>query len=265
MAVGRRYWASRATGLAVALWLSADAAAAARLDAHVPDSGSQPTIRVLVSDTSHAFTRQPPEPLVTTNKATATVVLAAAAADGRIDVAPLARQDAAPVADQIVVVHVSDYRGIAPKDLRSAERLAVEVYRAVGVQVIWTDELSDTAQPDGSFHVHVVLLSRAMAATKCQEESLSDSTLGRATKPSRRAWIFYDRIADHAARARFEVSHPLAIVLAHEIGHLLLPAYSHSPLGIMRADLEGSLVRIPNFTDEQGAAIRGRLAAAHAN
>jgi hypothetical protein len=244
---------------------SADAAAAARLEARVADSASQPTIRVLANNTSHTFTGQPPEPLVTTNKATATVVMAAAAAGGRIDVTSLARQDAAPVAGQIVVVHVSDYRGIAPRDLRSAEQLAVEVYRAIGVQVIWTDELSDPAQPDGSFHVHVVLLSRAMTVMKCQEESLPDSTLGRATKPSRRAWIFYDRIADHAARVRSAVSHPLAIVLAHEIGHLLLPTYSHSPSGIMRADVEGSLVRVPKFTNEQGAAIRGLLAAPHAN
>ena len=195
----------------------------------------------------------------------AVVVLVASVAGGRIDAAPLARQDAALVEGQIVVVHVTDYRRIAPRDLGSAEQLAAQVYRAVGVQVIWTDELTDTAQPDGSFHVHVVLLSRAMTAMKCQRESVPDSTFGMATKPSRRAYIFYDRIADHAARARFEVSHPLAIVLAHEIGHLLLPAYSHSPSGIMRADLEGSLVRVPHFTNDQGAAIRGLLTAVPAN
>lgn len=203
------------------------------------------------------------------NKATATVaamvVLLAAAAGGRIDAAPLAGQDAALVAGQIVVVHVTDYRGIAPRDLASAEQLAAQVYRLIGVQVIWVDDQVETAQPDGSFHVKVVVLSRVMTSMKCQQDGLSDSTFGRGTKASRRAYIFYDRIADHAARARFEVSHPLAIVLAHEIGHLLLPVYGHSPSGIMRADLEGSLVRVPNFTSEQGAAIRGLLTAVHAN
>ena len=195
----------------------------------------------------------------------AMVVLVAATAGGRLEAAPLTGQDAALVAGQIVVVHVTDYRRIAPRDLGSAEQLAAQVYRAIGVQVLWVDDQVKTAQPDGSFHVQVVLLSRAMTAMKCQEESLPDSTFGRATKPSRRAYIFYDRIADHAARARFEVGHPLAIVLAHEIGHLLLPAYGHSPSGIMRADLEGPLVRVPNFTRDQGAEIRGLLAAVHAN
>ncbi|MEQ1910147.1 MAG: hypothetical protein ABMA15_15080 [Vicinamibacterales bacterium] len=203
------------------------------------------------------------------NKATATVaamvVLVAATAGGRLDAAPLAGQDAALVAGQVVVVHVTDYRRIAPRDLRSAEQLAAQVYRAIGVQVIWVDDQVETAQPDGSFHLQVVLLSRAMTAMKCQQDGVSDNTFGIARKVGRRAYIFYDRIADHAARARFEVSHALAIVLAHEIGHLLLPAYSHSPSGIMRADLEGPLVRVPNFTNEQGAAIRGLLTVVHAN
>ena len=201
-------------------------------------------------------------------KATATVaamvVLVAATAGGRLDAAPLAGQDAAPVAGQIVVVHVTDYRGIAPRALGSAEQLAAKVYRAIGVQVIWVDDQVETSQPDGSFHVQVVLLSREMTAMKCQQDGVSGNAFGIATKAGGRAYIFYDRIADHVA-GRFDVSRPLAVVLAHEIGHLLLPAYGHSPLGIMRADWEGSLARVPNFTNEQGAAIRGLLTAVHAN
>ena len=199
-----------------------------------------------------------------TARVAAMMVLVAATAGGRLDAAPLAGQDAALVAGQIVVVHVTDYRRIAPRDLTSAEQLAAQAYRAIGVQVVRVDDQVETAQPDGSFHVQVVLLSRAMTAMKCQQDGVSDNTFGIANKPGRRAYIFYDRIADHAAN-RFDVSHPLAVVLTHEIGHLLLPAYGHSPFGIMRADLEGSLVHIPNFTKEQGAAIRSLLTAVHAN
>ena len=195
----------------------------------------------------------------------AMVVLVAAAAGGRIDAAPLAGQDAALVAGQVVVVHVTDYRRIAPRDLGSAEQLAAQVYRAIGVQVIWVDDQVETAQPEGAFHAQVVLLSRAMTAMKCQQDGVSGNAFGVATKASRRASIFYDRIADHAANTQTVVSRPLGLVLAHEIGHLLLPAYSHSRVGIMRAAWDGPMLLVPNFTNDQGAAIRGLLTAVHAN
>ena len=52
-------------------------------------------------------------------------------------------------------------------------------------------------------------------------------------------------------------------LLAHEIGHVLLPDHSHSPVGIMRATWEDRIVNVPGFTDEQGATMRALLAAAN--
>ena len=173
--------------------------------------------------------------------------------------------DAASHAERVVVVHVTDYAQISPSALEAAEQLAARVYSSVGVQVIWADDQVKTAQPDGSFNVQVVLLSRAMTTMKCLEERIPDSTFGTATKAGGRAYIFYNRIADHAAHTQTAVSRPLGLVLAHEIGHLLLPAYSHSRTGIMRAAWDGPMLLVPDFTNEQGAAIRGLLTAVHAN
>ena len=55
----------------------------------------------------------------------------------------------------------------------------------------------------------------------------------------------------------------LALVLAHEIGHLLLPEYSHAPSGLMRAHWEGRVDNIPSFIPAQATTIRMMLASAN--
>ena len=54
----------------------------------------------------------------------------------------------------------------------------------------------------------------------------------------------------------------MGAVMTHEVGHLLLPAFSHSPSGIMRARWDERIVRVPDFTVEQGMTIRALLATA---
>jgi hypothetical protein len=53
----------------------------------------------------------------------------------------------------------------------------------------------------------------------------------------------------------------LGTVIAHEIGHLLLPERGHSTVGLMRADVELRSLMPPEFTSRQSAAIREVLAA----
>ena len=97
--------------------------------------------------------------------------------------------------------------------------------------------------------------------------------IGTSEHRGRLAYVFYNRV-EHIARTHLNVSHDaerkdlysvvvLAHVMAHEIGHLLLP-YGHSAIGLMRADwnakdldlaLDGRL----NFTSEQAELIRGQL------
>ncbi len=48
----------------------------------------------------------------------------------------------------------------------------------------------------------------------------------------------------------------LGRVIAHEVGHLVLPENSHSATGIMSAGLDMQATAIPAFTREQEAAIR---------
>ena len=78
------------------------------------------------------------------------------------------------------------------------------------------------------------------------------------------ATLFYDRIDDFGRLFRLEVSQMLGHVMAHEMGHLLLPHGSHAAAGLMKAGWDkqqallaemGSLT----FEDSQATLIRARL------
>jgi hypothetical protein len=48
------------------------------------------------------------------------------------------------------------------------------------------------------------------------------------------AFVIYDRIRDIARRADADIAQVMGTVIAHELGHLLLPAGSHTDDGLMR-------------------------------
>ena len=87
-------------------------------------------------------------------------------------------------------------------------------------------------------HVRVLLLCQEMAARKIERDAIPANVLGRAAGPTGRAYILTHRIAAVAARHRRDFDRLLGRVIAHEVGHLLLPPYSHSASGIMRETLD---------------------------
>jgi len=176
-----------------------------------------------------------------------------------------ARIDAAAGPDRVVVLHLTDYAHVSPCDLTDAKQLATEVYRKAGVAVVWTDGAAATAQPDGAFHVDVVLLSKDLVAKTSQSDRVAEQVVGRAVRSAKRAYIFHDRAVDQAKVTGSRVAVLLGAVIAHEVGHLLLPAFSHSSSGVMRASWDGLLVRIPTFTNDQVTTMRQLLAAGSGN
>jgi hypothetical protein len=83
--------------------------------------------------------------------------------------------------------------------------------------------------------------------------------LGRAGRESKRASIYYERIMEYAAHTRGDLDQVLALALAHELGHLLLPDYSHTKRGLMRAARTNRIVEMPNLLPTQAATIRMML------
>jgi len=168
-----------------------------------------------------------------------------------------ARAEAGTARRAVVVLHVTDYVSVQTVLLQRAQTAASKVYAQIGVEVEWTTGWAALAPPDGAQHFDVVFLTQDMPAYR---ES-NAKTFGKASPPARRAYVFFSRVLDHARATISDPSQVLALVLAHELGHLLLPDEGHSRGGIMRAEWGGSLFDVPPFSRAQAATIRARLAA----
>ena len=79
-------------------------------------------------------------------------------------------------------------------------------------------------------------------------------------------WIFYFRIKSYSANLGMHASQLLGHVMAHELGHLLLPYGAHVVAGVMRPEWDRAQVKnaakgLLTFTPDQAALIRERLQA----
>ena len=73
--------------------------------------------------------------------------------------------------------------------------------------------------------------------------------------------VFFRQVQDFARTYRSDLSTILAHVIAHEVGHLLLPGGAHSPTGLMQAGWDRALVRKAvrdslTFTEAEASRIR---------
>jgi hypothetical protein len=136
-----------------------------------------------------------------------------------------------------IVAQVDNYARISPRDLAEAEQLATCIYEAIGVRTIWVHGEVQVQDPRG-LRVRVFLLSREMEERKITDERIKKDVLGQAHRPSRGAYIFSHRIAAVAVKRSQDGARVLGLVIAHEMGHIMLPAHSHSETGIMSADVD---------------------------
>jgi len=163
---------------------------------------------------------------------------------------------ALPADAPTVVLHVTDYAHVAGDELHEAQTLAAEVYAHIGVQLVWADGWAAGAVADGARHLDVVILTPEMT----KQRSAPSGVFGQAGREQRRAYIYYKRIVDRAIETRSDPRRLLGVVFAHEVGHMLLPVYSHTEEGLMRPEWNGPYFgRIPDFLPWQGAEIRKEL------
>jgi hypothetical protein len=163
---------------------------------------------------------------------------------------------AGPPDTPTVVLHVTDYVHVPPHELQEAQTLAAEVYTRIGVRLVWTDGFAAACgDDDGARHLDVIILTPEMTA----QRKAKPGTFGAGSRLTRHAFIYYQRAIDHAIETRSDPRRVLGLVLAHETGHMLLPVYSHSESGLMRAEWEGRLAKIPDFLPSQADEIRKEL------
>ncbi len=168
-------------------------------------------------------------------------------------------------------IGIYDHARVHPEQLDRAREAVGRLFTAIDVRIDWagpyypSDLRSDSRlkAPIQAPDLAVLILSAKMTqALETREDSLGCAT-GTGLARGHIAYVFHDRLA-HVAWPGDELVNLLSLVIAHEIGHLLLPYGSHSDTGVMRSDWSvADLRRIDvarlGFTPPQVAAIRRRL------
>ena len=157
-----------------------------------------------------------------------------------------------------LVLHVDNYARVSPEHLERSKLEVTRIYKAAGIQTAWveSDGPADASrrQPDArpdAMHLRVLLLCQDMTARKIEADAIPANVLGRAAGPTARAYILTPRVANLATRRHLDFDRLLGRVIAHEVGHLLLPPRSHSASGIMRESLDTRSTRNATFTEAQ--------------
>lgn len=163
-----------------------------------------------------------------------------------------------PATPRTVVLHVTDYELVPAGLFAEAQKAASDVYARIGVRLVWTRGSARLAAADGSLHLDVTILTATMTARKAP----APASFGDASCTTRLAYIYYPRIIEYALRSGSDPARVLAFVLAHEVGHMLLPQYSHAPSGLMRGSWGGRIVHMPDFMPAQAMTIRTMLTSA---
>ena len=158
-----------------------------------------------------------------------------------------------------LVVHLADYEHVAPQELAEAKTLVGGVYARIGVHLLWTTGSARLAPRDGYLHVDIVILDTTMtAATKP-----APGVVGVGSHTAKRASNLYPRVFAQAIHSQDRPALALALTMAHELGHVVLPDYSHSSSGLMRADWDGHIGTLPNFLPLQATKVRNNVLASH--
>jgi hypothetical protein len=122
---------------------------------------------------------------------------------------------------------------VEPDVLAAALKRLDAVFNRSGISVRWIDEKPQISDDMPLFDLVIVKQSPPLSPTATQ----IDGVLGAANRLGSRAHAYYNAIRNAAVAFHTAKEHLLADVIAHELGHLLLPVSGHSEWGVMRRDI----------------------------
>jgi hypothetical protein len=172
-------------------------------------------------------------------------------------------EDANPL--QIIVL-VYNHASVKAATLLAAETTAAKTYEKIGVVVIWKNCPPET---DADRCIQTDDLDQLVLNIAHQPQAFTSDTFGVAFS-GRDGWgtvcdVYYDRILELHRRFPGAVeATTLGIIMAHELGHLLLGSNSHSATGVMRPVWQYQAFRpstfgVITFNRQQAQEISDRL------
>jgi hypothetical protein len=163
-----------------------------------------------------------------------------------------------------LTVAIYDYAALPPPVLERSKGVATEIYGRIGVSLVWLDgpqvaaalPTNTAACPDSPTPV---IRLRLLPRSANPRRPAGD--LGSAVSGGWLALVLVERVEYVATSKGLDVEDLLGVVMAHEIGHLLLPPDSHSAAGIMAEKVDLFLIEHggPSFDHRQASMIRARI------
>ena len=130
----------------------------------------------------------------------------------------------------LIHVLLMDKAEVPPDTRQSAQDVATRVFHLSGIDLVWVDAGTCQAR----------CLTVRIVTQPVSAKSRDPHMLGVApSMPEARGinlWVFYPRISHYSAELGMEASELMGHVMAHELGHLLLPDGAHSAF---RSDAAG--------------------------
>jgi hypothetical protein len=157
-----------------------------------------------------------------------------------------------------VTVRLDNNARVPDQILRFAKGRATDIYKWIGVNVVWVDA-EDAMRQEIQPAYTVVLLTPDGENRNALREGVTDDAIGQALPVPRRAYVFYERVMAKVLLPHRDIVTLLGYAMAHELGHLMLPLNSHSTRGVMRPNFDAGRRVIPSFTEAEATAIRKRL------
>jgi hypothetical protein len=193
---------------------------------------------------------------------------ATALAAGLFGSLPTASAD--PLEPLTIVLPLVDHAQTPELILSRAKIETARIYRSLGINVVWSNSSESSVHPQ----ILVNIVPKPTGATLAVPNGLAaksaDSRVlgvapGHIDRRDLMAWAFYERILDTTTLLGLDPGLLLGHVIAHEMGHLLLPYDSHSQTGLMRADWDKSqaanaVIGTLTFNPGESALIRRSVA-----
>ncbi len=181
-----------------------------------------------------------------------------------------------------ITVQIHDYVHLPPGALAAASDVVTRVYKSIGVHTDWLTPMRQEefggstsrkaggpASHDGKSapiaQITVIVLTPAMTERGHIPEGIlgfaavaTDGVIGRI------AYVIYDRVQQQASTGAIDETDLFGLVMAHEIGHLLLGPGSQSDAGLMKGHWDGDDLRrfrmiTPQFSSREALEVRSAL------
>jgi len=172
------------------------------------------------------------------------------------DLPGVSHADQAPLP---VLAMIHNPANVPPVIVDRARDEVVRLFRLIGVEIEWVSHV-----PPSGTRVRIV----SLVTWEPREDRIPASALGYTlTGPGTRgrlAYVFWPRVMRASEKYTARLDYVLAVAIAHEIGHMLLPDDSHAEHGLIEAHWDSGHFRLASagllhFSPETADLIRQGL------